>query len=142
MAYINNFISCFLSLLRLRRPPQDESYLWSESQENLSPTLGQMIKKRLPVITFRNIVAEKVMSEIEEDFVCAVCLISFKEDDEIRELCNCSHIFHRICLDKWIDKHEDTCPLCRCPLLPPPESGDGETDCFESYGTGPTLQIS
>ncbi|GLJ55455.1 hypothetical protein SUGI_1190760 [Cryptomeria japonica] len=122
MAYINNLIYFFLSLLTLSRLPQDDSYLWPEFQEihsPISPTSGEMIKNSLPVITFR-IVAEK-LTDSEEDFGCAVCLSSLKEDDEIRELCNCNHIFHRNCLDKWIDNYQDTCPFCRCPLLPPPE---------------------
>ncbi|GLJ14557.1 hypothetical protein SUGI_0235640 [Cryptomeria japonica] len=125
MAYIKNGFCCFLSALGLREAPQEEMYWWPEFSElpsAISASSGEMIKHRLPVISFRN-VAEKLI-EIEEDFVCAVCLRSFEEDDEIRELCNCCHIFHRNCLDKWIDVNEDTCPFCRCPLLPPIGSVD------------------
>ncbi|GLJ14556.1 hypothetical protein SUGI_0235630 [Cryptomeria japonica] len=121
MAYIKNGFCCFLSALGLSEAPQEEMYLTQELPEIpsaiSSSSSGEMIKHNLPVITFRN-VAENLI-EISEDFVCAICLRSFEEDDEIRKLCNCNHIFHRNCLDKWIDNNEDTCPFCRCPLLPP-----------------------
>ncbi|OVA04683.1 zinc finger protein [Macleaya cordata] len=36
---------------------------------------------------------------------------------EIRELSNCCHVFHRECLDMWIDQYHLTCPLCRAKLV-------------------------
>ncbi|XP_020227537.1 probable E3 ubiquitin-protein ligase RHA1A [Cajanus cajan] len=52
---------------------------------------------------------------------CAVCLSQFNKEDEVRELLNCYHVFHRECIDKWLDheheNHNPTCPLCRAPLL-------------------------
>ncbi|XP_021894395.1 RING-H2 finger protein ATL64 [Carica papaya] len=60
---------------------------------------------------------------------CAVCLSHLEEDDDVRELRNCCHVFHRECIDRWIDYDQDqdeddddesnhgTCPLCRAPLL-------------------------
>ncbi|XP_057825251.2 brassinosteroid-responsive RING protein 1-like [Cryptomeria japonica] len=123
MLYIKTGFCCFLSALGLSEPPEDEIYLWQELQQIPSDisasSSGEMIKNILPIITFRN-VADK-FAKISEDFVCAICLRSFEENDEIRELYNCCHIFHRNCLDKWIDSHQDTCPFCRCPLLPPIE---------------------
>ncbi|GLJ27630.1 hypothetical protein SUGI_0542160 [Cryptomeria japonica] len=125
VAYLETGIYWFLSGLGLCEAPQEEINLWREFSEissAISSSSGQMIKRRLSVITFRK-VAEKLI-KIEEDFVCAVCLSSFEEDDEIRELRNCSHIFHRNCLDKWIDNNQDTCPFCRCALYPQIQSVD------------------
>ena len=35
--------------------------------------------------------------------------------------------FHKACIDKWVDKGQATCPLCRALLLPDPSSAvDGE----------------
>lgn len=49
---------------------------------------------------------------------CAVCLDEFNEEDEIRCLTNCKHMFHQKCLDRWMDQIQETCPLCRAPILP------------------------
>lgn len=43
---------------------------------------------------------------------CAICLEHFHARDLIRRLpCNKSHIFHSLCLLKWL-KNNDRCPLC------------------------------
>ncbi|CAL5411099.1 unnamed protein product [Camellia sinensis] len=49
---------------------------------------------------------------------CAVCLYDFDGGDEIRRLTNCCHIFHRSCLDRWMDHDHRTCPLCRTLFIP------------------------
>ncbi|KAI4371561.1 hypothetical protein MLD38_019780 [Melastoma candidum] len=49
---------------------------------------------------------------------CAVCLYELEVGDEIRELRNCRHVFHRSCLDRWLDCEQKTCPLCRTQFVP------------------------
>ncbi|CAA2977445.1 E3 ubiquitin- ligase RHA2B-like [Olea europaea subsp. europaea] len=40
------------------------------------------------------------------------------DGDEIREL-GCNHLFHRVCLDRWLGYGHMTCPLCRNNVKPP-----------------------
>ncbi|KAL2559092.1 putative RING finger protein C57A7.09-like [Forsythia ovata] len=49
---------------------------------------------------------------------CAVCLCGIVGGDEVREL-GCNHLYHRVCLDKWVRYGHGTCPLCRDNLNPP-----------------------
>lgn len=49
-------------------------------------------------------------------FDCAVCLCEFQLEDKLRLLPNCSHAFHRDCIDTWLLSHS-TCPICRTSLL-------------------------
>ncbi|KAH6797894.1 hypothetical protein C2S52_022448 [Perilla frutescens var. hirtella] len=62
----------------------------------------------------RNIDADSEESEEE----CAVCLCRIDGGDEIREL-RCDHVFHRVCLDRWLEYGHVTCPLCRNNVKPP-----------------------
>ncbi|KAL2559101.1 E3 ubiquitin-protein ligase [Forsythia ovata] len=48
---------------------------------------------------------------------CAVCLCRIDEGDEVREL-RCNHLYHRVCLDRWVGYGHRTCPLCRNNLKP------------------------
>ncbi|CAI9783240.1 unnamed protein product [Fraxinus pennsylvanica] len=63
------------------------------------------------------IITSKHARESKQD-VCAVCLSDFKEDDGVRVLPECTHIFHVACIDKWLDSHHN-CPLCRADTMPP-----------------------
>lgn len=48
---------------------------------------------------------------------CVVCLRKFLGGEEVRSL-PCRHVFHKICVDKWIlDYQNMTCPLCRVCLV-------------------------
>ncbi|KAI5059766.1 hypothetical protein GOP47_0026085 [Adiantum capillus-veneris] len=50
---------------------------------------------------------------------CAICLCEFQGEQEVRELPECRHIFHKDCIDDWILHSHNTCPLCRSSLLTP-----------------------
>ena len=69
-----------------------------------------LIREILPVVKFSELV--------DPPDSCAVCLYEFEEQDEIRRLTNCRHIFHRGCLDRWMAYDQKTCPLCRTPFIP------------------------
>lgn len=53
----------------------------------------------------------------KEDLECSVCLEKFAEDETLRLLPKCSHVFHTECIDVWFLSHS-TCPLCRTSLKP------------------------
>ncbi|KAL3498885.1 hypothetical protein ACH5RR_041617 [Cinchona calisaya] len=76
---------------------------------------ASMIRELLPVVKY----SEMMMNDGgHDDESCAVCLYEFEDEDEIRSLTNCRHIFHRSCLDRWMDHDQKTCPLCRTPFIP------------------------
>lgn len=48
---------------------------------------------------------------------CAVCLNEFEDDETLRLLPTCCHVFHHDCIDVWLASHV-TCPVCRANLVP------------------------
>ncbi|XP_030476406.1 E3 ubiquitin-protein ligase RHA2A [Syzygium oleosum] len=46
---------------------------------------------------------------------CVVCLSVLREGEQVREL-GCRHVFHKACLDGWLQHLNFSCPLCRSPL--------------------------
>ncbi|KAM7525966.1 hypothetical protein LguiA_015868 [Lonicera macranthoides] len=75
------------------------------------------IKKRLPVVKYGDFI-KRCRIEAGKDTGCVVCLNGVEERDEIRELPNCLHVFHKACLESWVDEGQVTCPLCRSLLFP------------------------
>lgn len=47
---------------------------------------------------------------------CVVCLSRVRRGEQVRRL-GCAHLFHRRCLDGWIDRRNVGCPLCRAPMV-------------------------
>ncbi|XP_062217523.1 brassinosteroid-responsive RING protein 1-like [Phragmites australis] len=76
------------------------------------PVPAVVIEEALPVVRFDE------LAEACGDGDCAVCLSSIGSGDEVRQLSNCRHGFHRGCLDGWMAHDQRTCPLCRAPLIP------------------------
>ncbi|CAI0551117.1 unnamed protein product [Linum tenue] len=56
---------------------------------------------------------------------CAVCLNEFEDDETLRLIPKCDHVFHPECIDAWLESHT-TCPVCRADLTLN-QSGDGST---------------
>ncbi|XP_064942207.1 brassinosteroid-responsive RING protein 1-like [Musa acuminata AAA Group] len=79
------------------------------------PSPPSAIKTRLPVVRFSTL---RPSSHHGGEAICAVCLGALEAKHEVRELGNCSHAFHKACIDKWVDIGQLTCPLCRAQLLP------------------------
>ncbi|KAG6729752.1 hypothetical protein I3842_01G047000 [Carya illinoinensis] len=62
---------------------------------------------------------------------CAVCLSEFEDDEMLRLLPRCYHVFHPDCIDAWLASHV-TCPVCRAKLefaCEAPQSSTDSTDC-------------
>lgn len=84
----------------------------------------QLIRDSLVLTTFGDI-TERLPNDNCHWDTCAVCLNRLTANDEVRELRNCCHVFHRECMDRWLDhddhhnhdSHHKTCPLCRAPFL-------------------------
>ncbi|KAI0528663.1 hypothetical protein KFK09_001205 [Dendrobium nobile] len=114
-----------LIFLRLRPPPppppsQSRSNPLPQSSDHPSspesqPPTSSSMKNQLPVVDFARLAGDSPPA------ACVVCLGGFAASDEVRQLGNCRHVFHRACIDRWIDADGITCPLCRSPLLPSPE---------------------
>ena len=79
-----------------------------------SEGLGKLVVESLPIVSYAVVRNLKEGKDAQE---CAVCLERFEEDENLRLLPKCSHVFHTDCIDVWFLSHS-TCPLCRGSLLP------------------------
>ncbi|VVA95012.1 unnamed protein product [Arabis nemorensis] len=55
----------------------------------------------------------------KEALECPVCLNEFEDDETLRLIPKCCHVFHPGCIDAWLRSHA-SCPLCRANLVPVP----------------------
>ncbi|XVE64572.1 hypothetical protein DITRI_Ditri07aG0111100 [Diplodiscus trichospermus] len=143
------FKEAFTRLGLLNPPPEEDYYsanhssgivvLMDSRSRSLVPVpvevLTATIKKNLPILEYGHFIKRFGDNEQAENHntVCTVCLESMEKSDEIRELCKCYHVFHKECLDRWVNEGQVTCPLCRCTLYPEPVDWTGRaTDSWRA----------
>ncbi|MFS7959545.1 putative transcription factor C2H2 family [Helianthus anomalus] len=52
---------------------------------------------------------------------CVVCLNEYEDEETLRLIPKCDHVFHPECIDAWFENHV-TCPVCRANLVPGDDS--------------------
>ncbi|KAL2244952.1 UNVERIFIED_CONTAM: RING-H2 finger protein ATL18 [Sesamum indicum] len=74
----------------------------------------------LPVLSFQDLeFSNKNRGEAVNngDDMCSICLMEFEKVDLVNKLPRCGHLFHMECMEKWLDRCQFTCPLCRSLVL-------------------------
>jgi Ring finger domain len=77
--------------------------------------VDQSIIEAFPMISYA---AVKIVRTSKSPLECAICLSEFVDDDVLRLLPGCRHVFHTGCISTWLENHV-TCPVCRSNLSDP-----------------------
>ncbi|CAI9095333.1 OLC1v1031263C1 [Oldenlandia corymbosa var. corymbosa] len=115
------FCRCFLQNLlyswHLRHSPPGGTPVVPAGPQ--TPTgIDPKIIQSFPTFTYSSV---KDYRKEKYGLECAICLVEFSDDDVLRFLTACCHVFHQECIDLWLEKHK-TCPVCRRSLDTTPES--------------------
>ncbi|MED6158108.1 hypothetical protein PIB30_029676 [Stylosanthes scabra] len=96
--------------------------------------LDREIIETFPTFVYSTVKTQKIGRTTLE---CAVCLNEFNDDETLRLIPKCSHVFHPDCIDAWLANHS-TCPVCRANLFPiPSDNNNNDND----NGTFVAVQI-
>ncbi|KAM7268553.1 hypothetical protein ACFE04_010719 [Oxalis oulophora] len=109
------FIFCYLVLVLRGYIFAADSDQGANGGTNRSKTLqglALVIIDTFPVFTYSKVKEIKIGRGALE---CAVCLSEFVNEDILRLMPICDHVFHRDCIDMWLSSHV-TCPVCRAEL--------------------------
>ncbi|KAL1224482.1 E3 ubiquitin-protein ligase ATL15 [Cardamine amara subsp. amara] len=91
-----------------------------------APGLDAAVIETFPTFLYSKVKTLRIGKETLE---CPVCLNEFEDDETLRLIPQCCHVFHPGCIDAWL-RSQTTCPLCRASLVPVP----GESVSFEIPG--------
>ena len=89
-----------------------ENYIRNQRQNNIITPLNRNRNINININSINTLV---VCDELPDN-VCSICLDEFKEDDILKKL-NCEHIFHKDCLEPWLNNNNRNCPLCRTDII-------------------------
>ncbi|CAN6279581.1 unnamed protein product [Urochloa humidicola] len=80
--------------------------------------LEEAIIQALPAFRYRKAVknAAATADSGATTSECAVCLGEFEDEERVRMLPACLHVFHVSCVDTWLQGNAN-CPLCRAAII-------------------------
>ncbi|XP_031395740.1 RING-H2 finger protein ATL1 isoform X2 [Punica granatum] len=74
--------------------------------------LDEAIIRSIPIFQYKSRGKQSRDFDQRSYCECAVCLNEFQEDEKLRIIPSCSHVFHIDCIDIWLQNNAN-CPLCR-----------------------------
>ncbi|CAN8255700.1 unnamed protein product [Cochlearia groenlandica] len=74
--------------------------------------LNASLIESFPTFVYSDVKSQKIGKGALE---CAICLNEFEDDETLRLLPKCDHVFHPHCIGAWLKGHV-TCPVCRTNL--------------------------
>lgn len=108
--------------------------------------LDRAVIETFPTFSYSEVKDHKIGKGALE---CAVCLNEFEENETLRLLPKCDHVFHPECIDAWLESHV-TCPVCRAnldpqsgdELVPNPEPTGNDNNDVDSNNNNNNMEIS
>ncbi|CAN1180892.1 RING-H2 finger protein ATL1 [Linum perenne] len=93
------------------------------ARNSSSPTevrgLDESVIRTIPVFKYKKMEKQgKSGTEEATSPECAVCLNEFVDEEKLRRIPNCCHVFHIDCIDVWLQNNSN-CPLCRTSISRP-----------------------
>lgn len=115
----------------------DPSVNFGRQSRRLARGLDASVIDSFPTFLYSAVKGLKIGKDTLE---CAVCLNEFEDDQTLRLIPNCNHVFHPDCIDAWLSSHS-TCPVCRANLAPKPgESISCATVQIQDSDSEPEIQ--
>lgn len=118
------FIGFLFIYIRRCKELNDISTEVSTAERYQPEGLDQSVIESFPVFIYSCVKDPKIGKGALE---CAVCLSEFEDDEQLRFLPKCSHVFHPQCIDAWLAYHV-TCPVCRAKLIPDSDTKSNTTE--------------
>ncbi len=76
------------------------------------------VNKDIPATNYLKFKTVQNLYSRQKDTTCSICSIDYTEKDTVELLKNCSHYFHKECIDTWKKtKPDSTCPICRITIV-------------------------
>jgi len=72
----------------------------------------EQMLQHLPRVMF----SEEMFGALSDDNECIICMTPFKVEDTITAL-GCKHFYHTKCIESWIQKGSQFCPMCRHQII-------------------------
>ncbi|XP_059661282.1 probable E3 ubiquitin-protein ligase XERICO [Cornus florida] len=117
ISIVKDIVLSILHVMGIRLTSWEEHSIESpadsyECHGSPSTTYMEEFRRRTPAIRF-----DSLCSCGPSEQECSICQTEFEPDAVINYL-SCGHVFHKLCLEKWLKYWRVTCPNCRTHMMP------------------------
>lgn len=105
-----------------------------QQQNESTPTLT------LSDVTSKTEVFAFTSNEGDEPQLCPICRVNFQNNDIVRKISHCGHMYHLNCIDNWFNENT-TCPVCRHNLLTPENQTIPQTQTTQPINTNNSVSV-
>ncbi|KAL4352060.1 hypothetical protein GQ457_06G039430 [Hibiscus cannabinus] len=84
--------------------------------EPIRPSIDVELK-HIPVLIYGESMQPSCSDTISEGDQCAICLEEYVHGERVRVLPRCKHMFHKECIEEWLEVPSLHCPICRDGVL-------------------------
>lgn len=96
------FLPCFILYVRSRPDNRPGGHL---NNQGINQVLQSMAREKFSAETFHH------------EANCPICFVDYAAEDTVTQLaCDPKHYFHTECIEGWVSKGNNSCPLCRKPI--------------------------
>ncbi|CAI0558766.1 unnamed protein product [Linum tenue] len=112
----------------------EEALMAAHSPSAVEPRgLEESVIRSIPVFKYTKTEHQEKQGISSCSVECAVCLNEFVEEEKLRKIPHCGHLFHIDCIDVWLQSNAN-CPLCRTSI----SSSSSATGLGSSSDPSPT----
>ncbi|RZC84181.1 hypothetical protein C5167_046968 [Papaver somniferum] len=103
---------------RNQNPTQPPQQILSDQSVSIGVGLDEAILDNYPELLYAEVTTQN--NKHNASSCCSICLADYANNDMLRLLPNCGHLFHLKCVDPWLLQHP-SCPICRSSPMTTPQ---------------------
>ncbi|CAO1627692.1 unnamed protein product [Sympodiomycopsis kandeliae] len=105
-------------------PDQDQNQKGGERKESVT---GTTAAEPTPSTSDPKVKTQVKVPALRAGDHCNICLEEWTDSDSCRIL-TCRHVYHQSCVDEWLQKSSNSCPMCRTlAVIRGGDAGSGQT---------------
>ncbi|KAI3962564.1 hypothetical protein MKW92_052523 [Papaver armeniacum] len=108
---------------RYRNPTQPHQQILNDQSVRIGVGLDKTTLDDYPKLLYAEVTTQN--NKHNASSCCSICLENYDNNDTLRLLPNCGHLFHLNCVDPWLLQHP-SCPICRSSPMTTPQLAPSE----------------
>ncbi|KAL9176369.1 hypothetical protein ABFS82_02G174500 [Erythranthe guttata] len=113
-------VICLLQITKSVADRNERSYDQSDAATSAPQNADGLDESKIRIRAYTELVvlseSRRNMGNDFSNIACSICLEIYVDEDNLRKIAKCGHLFHADCIELWLRKN-GTCPVCRTSVV-------------------------